>query len=1014
MAIFEQNLPEWLSPGTKPVDDVIQSGWKVKDKPPAAWFNWAWYQTYMCLKEVREYIEDEKANKSSSSLEVATASGSSYIVTSALPATELVNGMAMNVIASGSSLVNMTLNLDGLGAKALIANGSKLQKMAMLNGRVYSLVYSTAADSGNGGWVVTNLINKTEFPPTYASDLDQIDYSFYCVTTSATTKIPDSKVANDRFFITVVVDTQTGFIYQMAKSLVTFEEYNRTLSGGVVQKDWQLSLGDRGLNLVRNESLFNSGMGEGMTISFNSTAPYNVSVSSGYLYVASFGLVEKRVAQANIAMPSTTDGTYNIWTDRGGICQIIKSTEATPASCIYRIGSVTLASSIMSGLERNIAPAAIIDKAIIANMNVQTLSADKTLVFGVDKPFQWLNPNGANRNIALPTIGISAGAMFYVYNTGAYVPNSGGYYLAVKQATSTKGRVFPQHCNVFIFDGANWSVIAEHTTYLDKALGKSLVGYDEDVLYSSDGMSVFFGLLPVAVESQAYPSFGGGSTTEAKIAARSTEDNVDLNLVSKGSGKVKANGAEIATTSSAQVLSNKSIIENVNIETLSGNKTITFGTDKPVQWLTPSGANRDVVLATSGVPAGAAFFVRNNASSGSYRIIIKQASTIKMALSAGDCGSLLFDGTNWLFGEYTRNSMGYFLDVIYANDGSVLSSPDAGTTYLACALASVAGQAFPRVGGSSATEAVISADSPSESMASLNLVSKGTGKVKANGYAIRTKVDDYDNVNATSDTTITFANASLVQRITSNSHMRVITLSTTNVPAGARFIIKNVGDMYLFMLKSDSTTIRSKVYPGDTLSCIFVSGTWEVEGELVLPYKLLQSPTLEDDTILGAEGDIVIMTLPTGPGYAYLYLGGSGQNTSVVQAAGVQSNIDLNLLPKGTGKATAAGNPILLARLSPITIASSETLAIVRERQRILANSSGTITLTVPLNSAVPFPIGTEIEVVRYGTGAVTFAFTGGVSILSADSKLSISTRYASASLVKTATDTWLLIGALS
>jgi phosphotransferase system glucose/maltose/N-acetylglucosamine-specific IIC component len=59
----------------------------------------------------------------------------------------------------------------------------------------------------------------------------------------------------------------------------------------------------------------------------------------------------------------------------------------------------------------------------------------------------------------------------------------------------------------------------------------------------------------------------------------------------------------------------------------------------------------------------------------------------------------------------------------------------------------------------------------------------------------------------------------------------------------------------------------------------------------------------------------------------------------------------------------------------------------------------------------VAFPIGTQITFAQMGAGQVTFAGAVGVTIYSADSDLKLRTQYSSATLIKTATNTWLLIG---
>ncbi|SDE45558.1 hypothetical protein SAMN04488689_101558 [Paenibacillus sp. cl6col] len=51
---FEKELPEWKGKGVKPPQSKLDEGWKVQDKPPAAWLNWQMNKTYEALKEVQE------------------------------------------------------------------------------------------------------------------------------------------------------------------------------------------------------------------------------------------------------------------------------------------------------------------------------------------------------------------------------------------------------------------------------------------------------------------------------------------------------------------------------------------------------------------------------------------------------------------------------------------------------------------------------------------------------------------------------------------------------------------------------------------------------------------------------------------------------------------------------------------------------------------------------------------------------------------------------------------------
>jgi hypothetical protein len=78
-----------------------------------------------------------------------------------------------------------------------------------------------------------------------------------------------------------------------------------------------------------------------------------------------------------------------------------------------------------------------------------------------------------------------------------------------------------------------------------------------------------------------------------------------------------------------------------------------------------------------------------------------------------------------------------------------------------------------------------------------------------------------------------------------------------------------------------------------------------------------------------------------------------------------------------------------------------------------LSNAAG-ITLTIPTNATVAFDVGTVVNVVQLGAGQVTIAGAGGVTVNSEGSKLKLKGQYAVASLLKTATNTWVALGNLS
>jgi hypothetical protein len=77
----------------------------------------------------------------------------------------------------------------------------------------------------------------------------------------------------------------------------------------------------------------------------------------------------------------------------------------------------------------------------------------------------------------------------------------------------------------------------------------------------------------------------------------------------------------------------------------------------------------------------------------------------------------------------------------------------------------------------------------------------------------------------------------------------------------------------------------------------------------------------------------------------------------------------------------------------------------------VTGSNASAETFTVPTNASVAYPTGEQIDVCQVGAGKLTLAAAGGVTINSQASSLSLAAQYTCATLLKTATNTWLLIG---
>jgi len=89
------------------------------------------------------------------------------------------------------------------------------------------------------------------------------------------------------------------------------------------------------------------------------------------------------------------------------------------------------------------------------------------------------------------------------------------------------------------------------------------------------------------------------------------------------------------------------------------------------------------------------------------------------------------------------------------------------------------------------------------------------------------------------------------------------------------------------------------------------------------------------------------------------------------------------------------------------------TLVLTDAGKVIEINSGSDENVTIPPNSSVAFPAGTQIVVVRLGAGAVTIVEGSGVTTRSDDDKAKIKSQYSSCVLVKHETDEWYIFGNL-
>ena len=93
---------------------------------------------------------------------------------------------------------------------------------------------------------------------------------------------------------------------------------------------------------------------------------------------------------------------------------------------------------------------------------------------------------------------------------------------------------------------------------------------------------------------------------------------------------------------------------------------------------------------------------------------------------------------------------------------------------------------------------------------------------------------------------------------------------------------------------------------------------------------------------------------------------------------------------------------------------TSYTLAATDASNLVTASNASAIAVTIPTNAAVPFAVGTQITIAQYGAGQVTISGAGGVTVVSTGATASapaLRTRYATATVIQTSANNWLVVG---
>jgi hypothetical protein len=124
--------------------------------------------------------------------------------------------------------------------------------------------------------------------------------------------------------------------------------------------------------------------------------------------------------------------------------------------------------------------------------------------------------------------------------------------------------------------------------------------------------------------------------------------------------------------------------------------------------------------------------------------------------------------------------------------------------------------------------------------------------------------------------------------------------------------------------------------------------------------------------------------------------------------------VDGDVLSASDVNSTNEGVNDLAIAVANAQTGTSYTLALTDVAKVVKLTNASAITLTVPPNSSVAFPTGTQILLYQGGAGQVTITAGAGVTINSSGSKLKLTNQYSIAGILKLDTDEWVAFGNLA
>jgi sporulation protein YlmC with PRC-barrel domain len=164
---------------------------------------------------------------------------------------------------------------------------------------------------------------------------------------------------------------------------------------------------------------------------------------------------------------------------------------------------------------------------------------------------------------------------------------------------------------------------------------------------------------------------------------------------------------------------------------------------------------------------------------------------------------------------------------------------------------------------------------------------------------------------------------------------------------------------------------------------------------------------------VGTNGYVLTADSSAGSGLAWTSVGiddGSITTAKIADSAVTAVKISNASITNAKIADSAAIDIGKIADVSIVAKTANHTLVLTDKNKLIEFNLASNHVLTVPTNAVVPFPIGSQITVVCYGTGRTQVVGDTGVTVRATPGTF-LRTQYSSAVLIKRDTNEWYLLG---